>query len=147
MKVRYEFKNFQDLSADELYAILKLRQDVFQLEQECLYPELDNLDQKAKHLMQFDNHSLIGYGRILWSEEQNLPALGRIVVEPSYRGNSYGRELINELNRRCEVLHPNSKIYIMAQEHLKSLYEEKGFVAFGEPFLEDDIPHVHMLRG
>ncbi|MDA9820294.1 GNAT family N-acetyltransferase [Salibacteraceae bacterium] len=147
MKLEYKLKDFQELSVDELYALLKLRQDVFHLEQDCLYPDLDDLDQTSKHLLQFDGEELIGYGRILWSVEQNLPALGRIVIAPSHRGKSLGRELIDVLNKLCEELHPGKKIYIMAQEHLKALYEEKGYVAFGESFLEDDIPHIHMLRG
>lgn len=127
-----------------MYELLKLRQDVFVLEQDCLYPDIDDLDQESIHLLMYETDKLIAYGRVLWNEEQDLPCVGRVVVDPGVRGKSHGKTLMLALNDLARQLYPGQTIYAMAQEYLERFYTELGYEREGDSFLEDDIPHIHM---
>lgn len=145
----WHYKSFAQLTADELYAILKLRQDVFVLEQQCLYPDIDNADQQARHLFCFDasNKDLLAYAR-LFAPGVVYPqaAIGRILTHHSVRGMGLGRELMHEAFRVLHAEHPASDIKISAQEHLQAFYQELGFVTTSAPYDEDGILHVDMVR-
>lgn len=137
-------KPFNDLTPAELYAILKLRVDVFVVEQRCPYHELDDLDQEALHLWYADGDEIAAYLRVLGpGVESEWPALGRVIS--ARRRSGLGTALLREgIAAAIERYHPE-KLYLEAQTYAIPFYERSGFqVASGE-FLIDGIPHVKML--
>ena len=137
-------KSFRQLTNTELYACLKLRSDVFVVEQQCVYPELDDVDQQAWHLLLQDEDRLAGYLRLFVEDEQSV--IGRVVVAPQYRGQQLGRELMQEaLMFIASSDGLPDKVYVMAQQHLEDFYQSLGFVTVTEPFDEDGILHVGMV--
>jgi len=137
-------KSFEELSREELYAILRLRSEVFVVEQECAYQDLDGLDRGAVHLLGVEESELVAYAR--WCREGELVRLGRIVTSPRVRGRGHGRRLVTEALRRIVDLHRGARVLIHAQAHLEGFYCELGFERRGEGFEEDGIPHVAMVR-
>ncbi len=146
--MRYQCSSFDALSVDELYALLKLRQDVFVLEQTCLYADLDGLDQQSQHVLAWRSpDTLVGYLRILppacvYPE----PAIGRVVLSESMRGHGFGEALILEGIRLTQTLYPKQNICISAQCYLLDLYKRAGFSPIGEAYDEDGIPHQKMVH-
>lgn len=136
---------FAALATAQLYSLLQLRQDVFVVEQNCAYPDLDGLDQHGWHMRCLDEDTVLAYQRCLppgiaYPES----SLGRIVVNPAARGTGLGRELVQrgiDFNRRQW---PHTDIYIGAQAYLQAFYGSLGFVSEGEPYLEDGILHIYM---
>lgn len=146
MTYQWQTSDFGGLNTLELYAALRLRQQVFVLEQNCAYLDLDNLDQDAVHMMCWREGDLLAYQRCLapganFSES----ALGRIVVSAPARGRDLGRELVRRGIRHNLERWPNNDIRINAQAYLQAFYAELGFVADGDVFDEDDIPHIQMV--
>jgi ElaA protein len=140
-------KPFADLKPIELYAILQLRNEVFIVEQNCPYQDLDNKDLKAYHLMGTGAGKLLAYSRLLapgisYSES----SIGRIVSSPAARKSGMGKELMQESIKHIRHLFQTDTIRIGAQLYLKKFYELYGFIQDGNPYLEDDIPHIIMLR-
>lgn len=135
---------FQDLSPEILYEILKLRQDVFIIEQNCAYADIDNMDQNASHLLLFHNQLLVACCRILTKHpDYPHPAIGRIVVHPDRRGEGYGKIIITEaLELLTTKGYPHA--VIEAQEHLEQYYNSFGFYKTSEPYDLDEIPHIQM---
>jgi ElaA protein len=147
--IDWSLKTFDDLSTDELYRILVLRQRVFVVEQKCPYQDADGSDPRAAHLMGHDSDgNLVAYLRI-FGKGVKYPecSLGRIVTAPEARRTGAGKELMREGLRALEQLHGKVPIRIGAQLYLEKFYREFGFERVGENYLEDDIPHVEMLRG
>ncbi len=139
---------FEELSNTHLYQLIKLRIDVFVVEQTCPYPELDNKDTLPGtcHLLGFsDNGTLVAYSRLLapGTSYENA-SIGRVVTLASARGNRLGHDLIEEAIAHCNALWPGQDIDIGAQHHLIDFYAQHGFQAISEPYLEDDIPHINM---
>jgi ElaA protein len=139
-------KSFDELSVHELYAILKLRQEVFIIEQNSIYDELDGKDQESKHVMGFLDDTLIAYSRILppglsYSEA----SIGRIITAPSVRRKNLGRKLVRFSLDTCHSLYPDSAVRISAQQHLQKFYSEFGFKTVSEPYDDGGILHVQML--
>ena len=148
-KIRMEWflKKFHELSNDELYAILQLRNEVFIVEQNCPYQDLDNKDQDAWHLLGINEGKLTAYTRlfppgIFYTEA----SIGRVVTSPEVRGSGIGRELMKKSIYYAENLFGKVPITIGAQLYLKIFYESLGFISFGEEYLEDGIPHIKMKR-
>lgn len=140
-------KPFQQLSAADLYAILRLRAEVFVVEQTCPYQDLDNNDQQALHLCGFDGEELACYVRLLPPGLKYTGAsIGRVVTAMTVRGTGLGRELMLEALRNCQQRWPAVEITISAQHHLEKFYASLGFETVSEPYMEDDIPHVEMTR-
>lgn len=135
---------FQDLSVHQLYDILKLRVDVFIVEQDCAYEEIDNQDQKAIHFTGEVNDQLIAYARVLF--EKGALHIGRIIVKKEYRGKDYGQEVMNECMRYCAEHHPQESIHLTAQSHLEDYYQSFGFVTTSEPYDWDGILHINMEK-
>ena len=140
-------KSFDDLTPKELYQILQLRNEVFIVEQNCPYQDLDNKDLKAFHLMGMQNHQLLAYSRLLapgisYSES----SIGRVVSSPAARKTGMGKQLMTESIRQIHHLFHTDRIRIGAQLYLKKFYESFGFQQEGEPYIEDQIPHIIMLR-
>ncbi|WP_064691705.1 GNAT family N-acetyltransferase [Rhizobium aegyptiacum] len=144
---RVDLRTFDELSARELYDLLRVRVDVFVVEQNCPYPELDGKDIDALHLRLLEGTQLLGAVRILKPYEPQDPSkIGRVVVSPAHRGKRLGNALMREAITACERLHPENPIALSAQAHLRRFYESFGFVGTAQEYLEDGIPHIDMIR-
>jgi ElaA protein len=145
--LHWVFKSFRDLSVTELYAIMRLRQEVFVVEQNCPYLDADGKDLKCYHLMGYVNDQLVAYSRIVPPDVSYPEAsIGRVVSSTSHRNKAYGIQLMNESIKRIENLYGPVPIRIGAQQYLQKFYESFGFARIDEPYLEDGIPHIIMLR-
>ena len=138
-------KKFDDLTPHELYAILQLRNIVFAVEQNCVYPDMDNKDQYCYHLMGWDNNKLVAYTRLVppgisYSEA----AIGRVVTAPQARRSGFGKELMKLSIDKCRELFSITIIKIGAQLYLKKLYESLGFIQTSDIYDEDGIDHIEM---
>lgn len=139
--------DFYELSAGLLYDLLKLRQDVFIVEQKSIYPDLDGLDEVCGHLTGLDGERLAAYLRIVPPDEKyEEPSLGRIIVAVDYRGNKIGYELVRKGLDFAEQRYGKVPIRIEAQAHLEKFYTRLGFRVMTEPFDSDGILHIEMLR-
>ncbi len=147
MKLRWEWKSFDQLSADQLYTILTVRQEVFVLEQSCLYLDADGKDRRSFHLMGFDEDNLVAYARIV---EPGISykevSIGRILSSKKVRGTGSGKELMVQALGRIQKAYGDVPIRISAQSYLKEFYQQFGFEPTGKEYLEDEIPHMEMLR-
>jgi ElaA protein len=140
-------KKFDDLSPRQVYAILQLRNEVFVVEQNCVFQDADDKDQNSYHLMGFDNNKLVAYTRLVPAGEiYELPSIGRVVTSPSARGTGAGRELMRESIAAVENLFGIQPIKIGAQLYLRKFYESFGFQQASDVYLEDGIEHIYMIR-
>lgn len=143
--------HFNQLDIATLYDIIKLRIDVFVVEQTCYYPELDNRDRDTNTIHVFsynDNNQLAAYLRCLppGLAYDNEAAIGRVVTAEHARGTGLGHQLIEQGIKACQQHWPEHNIHMSAQEHLQGYYSKHGFKSVGESYLEDDIPHIGMVR-
>ncbi len=139
-------KKFSELSTEELYAILRLRSEVFVVEQSCVFLDMDNKDQKCDHLMGWQSGLLAGYSRIVPAGISYVESsIGRIVSSPAARGRGIGRELLVQSIDTLYTLHGKRDIRIGAQYYLKDFYSSFGFVQKGEIYPEDGIEHIEMV--
>lgn len=161
----WQFATFAELQVDALYAVLALRQAVFVVEQACIFPDIDDHDQRAFHLLGWlaqppdrvhpqqaqqpeVQQRLVAYLRCLPPGEKFVEAsIGRVVTAAMVRGTGMGRRLMTEGVRRADALYPGQPIRIGAQLHLERFYESFGFQTVSAPYDEDAIMHVEMLRG
>ena len=145
-EIKLFWKKYIDLSNDELYAILHLRQKVFVLEQNCPYIDADYSDQDALHLLAYRGNDLIGYLRAFRPGiKYEGSSLGRIVTEMNYRGLGIGKKITIEGVNFLKKDYPNHEIVISAQHRLEHFYIELGFKSRGKIYLEDDINHIQMF--
>ena len=139
-------KSFQELTKGELYAVLQLRSEVFVVEQNCVYQDIDSKDQVAIHVMGFKNEKLVAYTRLFgpgsYFEEASI---GRVVVKISERAYGYGQDIMKASIQHIADYYNTRIIHISAQLYLKKFYSSLGFYAVGEIYLEDDIQHIKML--
>jgi ElaA protein len=139
---------FRALSVDELHAILKLRVDVFVVEQRCAYAEIDGQDPQATHLFTLDEQGeVIAYARLLPPGDDGHPHIGRVVVHSGHRGQQLGRAVMVEAIARCRDLFGPVSIALSAQAHLHDLYASLGFSRISEVYDWDGIPHIDMRLG
>ena len=145
MTVQWTTSTFTELSSLRLYAVMRLRQQVFVVEQQCAYLDADNLDQQASHMLCMRDGDLLAYQRCL-APDLSHPgsSLGRIVVCPTMRGQALGRELVQRGIEHNLSQWPQHDIQISAQAHLQAFYASLGFVAEGNEYLEDNILHRQM---
>ena len=137
-------RRFDELTVDELYRILKLRVDVFVVEQACPYPELDGLDQDALHLWLEDETGVRAYLRVMdRGAESEYVSIGRVVARERRQG--LGTRILREGIRAARERFGAEAIYLEAQTYAAGLYEKQGFRIISEEFLLDGIPHVKML--
>ena len=140
-------KPFHELTVGELYGLLKLRSEVFVVEQQSIYHDLDGCDQNALHLLAQDEQGLAGYVRILPAGlKYDEPAFGRLVVAPHARKTGLGSTLIHEALSFIQSRWPNYPTRIEAQAYLKDYYTRFGFAPEGEVYSLDGIDHIQMLR-
>ena len=138
-------KSFNELNPTELYEILQLRSQVFVVEQDCVYQDVDGKDQKALHIFGRKEDKIIAYARIFNPGDYfENASIGRVVVAASERKNGYGHDLIKVSIKAIKNNFKVNKITISAQVYLKKLYEFHGFKQKGEEYLEDGIPHIRM---
>lgn len=145
--INWLLKKFDDLTPDELYSILQLRNEVFVVEQNCVFQDADNKDQYSYHLMGWDGKKLIAYSRIIPpGVVYEFPSIGRVVTSPLARRNESGKTLMKESIKAIEKLFGDAAIKLGAQLYLKKFYESFGFLQSGEIYLEDGIQHIEMIR-
>jgi len=139
---------FDDLSNKDLYRILHLRSEVFVLEQQCLYQDMDNKDLKSWHLMgKNEEGELVAYARLLPPGLSYVePSIGRVITSPTIRKTGIGKELMRTAISKCYELFDDKTIKIGAQLYLKKFYESFGFEVSGPAYLEDDIEHIEMTK-
>jgi len=147
VKLEWVLKKFDELSNEELYQLLRLRSEVFVVEQGCNFMDMDNKDQKCHHLLGKKNGQLLAYSRIVpQGVSYEFASIGRIVVSSQGRGTGLGVELLNISISTVEELYGKTIIRIGAQIYLKKFYQSFGFIQSGEIYLEDDIEHIEMTR-
>jgi ElaA protein len=148
----WQWSTYSDLSKDDLYEILKVRQDVFVVEQNCVYQDVDDLDDKSWHLIAWDmNNSggknIVAYLRVvLPGYKYKEPSMGRVLTIQQARYTGLGKQLIKEALINIEVVFPNQPIRISSQEYLIKFYNSFGFTVVSEPYDEDGISHIEMLK-
>jgi ElaA protein len=150
MNITWYHKHFNDLNTTELYQILQLRNEVFIVEQNCPFQDLDDKDFKCFHLIGFDTDSqkIIAYTRIVpVGVSYEEASIGRVVTSPQARGGGIGKELMQKSIELLEELYGGVSIKIGAQYYLKKFYESFGFQQVEEIYLEDGIEHILMIRG
>jgi len=148
MNIHWHCKNFGDLSPQELYKILQVRSEVFVVEQNCIFLDMDSKDEGCLHFMGFVNDELAAYTRLVPPgyiyEEMSI---GRVVTSPKHRSKGLGKELMQRSIELCKHYFGDGNIKIGAQCYLLKFYESLGFKIIGERYDEDGIEHVHMMLG
>lgn len=144
--MEWKVKNFQQLSISELYEILRLRAEVFVVEQNCPYQDVDDKDQDSYHLWGMDNNKMVVYARIVKpGVSYKEVSIGRVITHLDYRGKQLGTQLMQECLDFINTELGPQKIRISAQSHLNKFYLRLGFKPTGKEYLEDGIPHMEML--
>lgn len=143
----WKIKSFEEITTSELYEIIKARVDVFVVEQNCPYPDLDDYDQKALHLWAEQDQKVLAYCRI-FNKGIKYPetSIGRVLTTEKGRGKSMGKQLIQYAVETIENRFRTSEIRISAQDYLLRFYSGFGFEDTGKKYLEDNIPHTEMFR-
>jgi len=143
MKVSFYF--FNELNNNQLYYILRLRSEVFVVEQNCIYQDIDNKDQRALHVIGEVDNKIVAYTRIFKSGDYFKNAsIGRVIVKKKYRKKNYGKKIM-EFSVKKSIQLKEKKIELSAQKYLIKFYSDLGFVKEGEEYLEDNIPHIKMI--
>lgn len=147
MLLEWKTKRFETLSVSELYQVLKLRSEVFVVEQNCVYLDIDDNDSKAYHLLGMHNGKIIAYARLFKPQDYFEEAsIGRVVVHADGRNKKIGHILMREAIASIRYHFREHKITISAQLYLKKFYESHEFIQISDIYLEDDIPHIRMKR-
>lgn len=146
--LRWVTKTFAELTVDELYDVLRLRSEVFIVEQKCIFLDIDNNDRKAFHTIGFIGDEVVATTRLFDKDimYDGYQSIGRVVGSPRHRGLGIGKALMQYSISECERLFGKGPIKIGAQLYLKKFYSEQGFEQSGDVYLEDDIDHIPMIR-
>lgn len=147
MKLTHTIKSFQELTVDELYDLLRLRSEVFVVEQNCVFLDQDNKDQKCYHLLLYSGQELVGYSRLVPAGlSYSEMAIGRVITSPSARGKGLGRILMELSIEYCHKIFGKGDIRLGAQTYAHGFYASLGFVSDGDVYDEDGIEHIEMVR-
>ena len=151
MTIEWQWSSFEALSKEDLYEILEHRQDVFVVEQNCIFPDIDHIDQQAFHLLGWKHNGterqLVAYLRCVFpGVKYPEVSLGRVLSTSAVRGTGIGREMMTQALTHTERQYPGMRIRISAQQYLEAFYGSFGFITMSAPYDEDGIPHVEMLR-
>jgi ElaA protein len=149
MELIWKWQAFNELTTEELYTILKLRQEIFVIEQQCIYLDCDNLDKDSYHLTGWkkgrEGCGLVAYLRVIHPKKAcQLPRIGRLLVHAEVRQRGIGNLLISKALKHINLCHPGIKVHISAQAHLIDFYEAVGFQVTSDIYEEDNIPHIDM---
>jgi ElaA protein len=147
MQIQWTLKKFDELTPYELYAALQLRNEVFVVEQTCVFQDADDKDQESYHLLGYQQQKLVAYTRLVPPHViYNEASIGRVITSPSVRGTGAGKELMKVSIEKTYDLFGINPIKIGAQLYLKKFYESFDFKQVSEPYLEDGIPHIYMIK-
>lgn len=144
--INWSLKKFDELTPEELYAILQLRNEVFVVEQDCVYQDADDKDQKSLHFCGWDDGKLAAYTRLIppgVSFEE--ASIGRVLTASAHRNTGLGRILMQKSISHCFSLFNPGPIRIGAQVYLREFYQSLGFIQSSGEYLEDGIPHIEMI--
>ena len=145
MTINWKIKPFNELLIAELYSVLQLRSEVFVVEQNCVYQDLDGKDEKALHLLGIFDGKIVAYARLFNANDYfENASIGRVVIDQNYRDRKWGHELMQQAIFGIKENFGATKITISAQLYLQKFYESQGFIRTSEMYLEDDIPHIQM---
>ena len=145
--MQVQIKNFKDLAINELYDLMALRSAVFVVEQDCVYQDLDYKDQKAIHVLGYENEILVAYTRLFGPGDYFKNAsIGRVIVTPAFRSKQLGHTIMKASILALQERYDMHQIEISAQSYLERFYETHGFKAEGAEYLEDGIPHKKMIK-
>ena len=145
--MEFEIKRFNELTVQELYNLLQLRAEVFVVEQNCVYQDVDGKDEKAVHVLGYFEGNLAAYTRIFDKGHYfDEASIGRVVTAPKYRSMKFGHDLMQVSIDAVAEFFKETAITISAQEHLEKFYNAHGFIKSSEMYLEDDIPHIQMKK-
>jgi len=145
--MNFIIKYFSELTTTELYQILQLRAEVFVVEQDCVYQDVDGKDQKSLHVFGFKNDKIVAYTRIFKPGDYfDNASIGRVVIAASERKYGFGHDLMKASIKAVETYFKVDEITISAQKYLKKFYESHHFIQVGAEYLEDGIPHIRMDR-
>lgn len=140
-------KTYNELTKDELYNVLQLRSEIFVVEQDCVYQDIDFKDQKALHVLGFKNEKLVAYTRIFKPGDYfDKASIGRVIVAKNERINKYGFKIMEASINAISTFFNETEIKISAQKYLTKFYESLCFNVVGDEYLEDGIPHIGMLK-
>lgn len=140
-------RKFNELNIDELYGLLQLRSEVFVVEQDCVYQDVDGKDQKALHILGMKNNRVVAYTRAFRPGDYfKETSIGRVVVAENERHHKYGHDIMKATIDALKEHFDETTIKISAQTYLKEFYNNLGFKEFGEAYLEDGIPHIAMIK-
>ncbi|WP_438012602.1 GNAT family N-acetyltransferase [Psychrobacter raelei] len=150
MTVKFTIKNFDELTAVDVYYILQARSQVFVVEQHCPYQDVDDIDFECLHLVAHMDKTLVGYCRIIPPNVGGVasnpnPRIGRVLVLPEYRRNGLARDIMMHAIKYCRSKYGKKPIRIAAQTYLTEFYQSLGFEAIGEPYEEDGLSHIDMV--
>ncbi len=145
--MNFKVLSFHEFENRALYRCLQLRSEVFVVEQDCVYLDMDDLDQDAHHVIGLENNEIHACTRIIAPgvKYEDYACIGRVITSQQVRSHGYGRPLMNYSIDACKKLYPTFDIKISAQAHLDRFYGSMGFVQKGEAYLEDGIPHISMV--
>ena len=139
-------KKYNELTIDELYSLLQLRSEVFIIEQDCVYQDIDGKDQISLHVIGKNNNTIVAYTRLFKQGDYfNEASIGRVVVDKNVRHLKYGSSIMKASINAIKNHFGTSEIKISAQLHLKDFYNSFGFKSIGDSYLEDGIPHIRMV--
>ena len=143
--VNWHIKHYSELTLEELYQVLRLRLEVFAVEQQCVYQDCDNKDQESWHLMGWEGNNLVAYARLLPPGlSYNTASIGRVVTASDSRGQGLGKELMLTAIGKTRELFGHAGITISAQVYLQAFYSSFGFQTIGVSYIEDEIEHIRM---
>jgi ElaA protein len=149
ISLNWHLKTFEELSNHELYEVLALRSEVFVVEQDCVYQDMDFRDDKAWHLLgKTAEGKLIAYTRLFCLNEyyEGFTSIGRVITHGDFRKHGFGKELMQTSIEKCNTLFGEHPIKIGAQKYLTEFYSSLGFQEIGEDYMEDGIPHCIMIK-
>jgi len=147
MEVHFSIKSFNELSVYDLYTYLQLRSEVFVVEQNCIYQDLDNQDQNAFHVFIHKESTLVACARIITANDKYpMISIGRVIVAKTFRNQQFGHILMKNTITAIEKQFGTQQIVLSAQAHLQNFYKKHNFAPQGEIYLEDGIPHIQMIR-
>jgi ElaA protein len=145
--LKIQTKTFQELTKQQLYDLLQLRSEVFVVEQDCVYQDIDGKDEKALHVLGYKNEKLVAYTRVFKPGDYfNQASIGRVVVKENERQHKFGNTIMKASIEAIKTHYNESEIKISAQMYLKRFYNNLEFKEIGEEYLEDGIPHIAMIK-